>query len=349
MIEGNRMLRLVVVALVLGVSFTVAAEPATTAPLTKRGAYTFDGSVRCPLAGIGARGPNACNRVALDDDHSRVVIGAIGSFEGAFRRIVLTNTEVYAKKTVIADVLSLAMGVTKTGQRLPIGVHLKIEKKGTKFEAHVHAHSIVHDDIVSAQVEPLEVVLSDGQKETTVLTAETARKAVLDPGAMAKLARIFVEVRDNLDGGAAKSPGVLSDISIGLGLGRLSKMVLRVQLESRSGVPRTAGAARLVEMFKSGAWDVRLTSLSSLLPKDVLVRELFLFGLDDLSVLEGIKKDGLAPGAPIVFGMNAGEGSVQVGAASQKIPGAVDKARAFLEFSFLGAILEHQAELVVVP
>jgi hypothetical protein len=213
----------------------------------------------------------------------------------------------------------------------------------------VHAHPTVRDDDVSVDLEPYRVLLSDGTKESIALDPEVALKAVRDPGAMARLANVFIEVRDNLAGGTAtgSNPRVLADVSVGLGLGKLSKMVLGAQLESGDVFPKGTGAARLSEMFRSGTWEVRLTALSSLVPKDVLRRELFLFGMDGLPALSGIMKNGLRSGEAVVFGMKDGKGTITAGQVTEPIPDATDKARAFLEFCFLGAILEHQAEVAV--
>lgn len=308
-----------------------------------RGVYYFAGAAPCPLAGIGTRGPNACNRVALDDDHSRVVID-----RGA-HRIVFTNSQSYPSKRVIADVEFVSSGATKAGDRVPIAVHLKIEKKGGTFKARAHAHPTIHEDVVSADFEPYQVVVSDGTTETTVLDHETTVQTALKPDVAARLANALVEVKNNLGGHlAAAKPSILADISIGLGLGKLSKMVMRAQLIATSGALAADGQARLAKLINSGEWELRLTALSSLIPQDVLQRELFLCGLDGLTVLDGLKRDSLKKGESLVFGMKDGKSMVTFGKDSQELPNAADVARAFLEFSFVGAILEHQAVLAVV-
>jgi hypothetical protein len=58
--------------------------------------------VRCPLAGIGTRGPQACNRIALDDDQSSARVDTVVG------RIVFANPHRYPGTQIVGDVLILA-------------------------------------------------------------------------------------------------------------------------------------------------------------------------------------------------------------------------------------------------
>jgi hypothetical protein len=308
---------------ILLVALTVAAPQL----FEKRGVYYFDSHLPCPLAGIGQRGPNACNRLALDDDRTKVSIER--------GRIVLANSQRYDKRGGIADITLLGTGKTKSGATVPIAVHLKVDKHHDDFSGAVHAHLPVDEEIVSTDFDTYEVIATrDDGKSTIVLDQATAIKAVREPRLMAKLANALVEVRDN------GTKDALADISIGIGAGALAKMVVRAQL-----VPsHVENVHTLADLFHAGAWELRLSSLSDLLPKDVLRRDLFLFGVDQLPVVAEIEKNGLKKGQTLVFAMHDGQGSLGVGQKVDPLPDAVDVARAYLEFSFIGGILAYQVE-----
>lgn len=110
-------------------------------------------------------------------------------------------------------------------------------------------------------------------------------------------------------------------------------------------VDHKARQLRRANVRRFGAADVAV----QLAAKDVLARELFLFGLGDLPILEGVRKDGLKRGESLVFGMKDGNGTITVGAATAPIPDAIDTARAFLEMSFVGAILDQVGATKLFP
>ncbi len=330
------------------VSGAVAQNPpATPDPIPRvpavfraRGIHHFPGRVRCPLAGVGTRGPHASNRLVLEDEHSRVVV------DWAARRIVFANTQPYPRKAPVGEFLFLGTGVTEAGTQAPFAIHLKIAKHRAEFDAQTHIHPTVREKLVSADFEPFEVVVSSGRTEETVLTRESALKSVREPRLTARLANIFLEVKDNLEGvkqDASKPEFRLADISVGLGEGRFSKMVLRAQLVSLDRANRPLILRRsLPEMFRAGAWELRLTALSSLLPKEDFARDLFLIGLDRLPLLEGVMRNGLKKGETLGFRLRDGKGTIRLGNNSQEIPDAAGVSRAYLEFNFLGAILARQ-------
>ena len=273
---------LVVAALCLAAGAAAQNPPAAAGQLPSvpevfqsKGIHYFVGRVRCPLAGVGARGAYASNRLVLEDEHSRAVV------DRSAHRILFTNTHAYKRKALVGELLFLGVGVTEAGERVPVGIHLHLEKRGTKFDARTHIHPTVREKVVSAEFEPFQVVVNNGQAEEVVLTRESALEAVREPRLAARLAQILLEIIDNLEGvnqDASQAGFRLADISIGLGEGKLSKMVLRAQLVSLEGAN---GALilrpSLPEMFQAGSWELRLTALSSLLPKDSFPRDLFLW------------------------------------------------------------------------
>jgi hypothetical protein len=238
-----------------------ASSGAATSPrkLSGRGVYTLDTTQRCPLGGAGARGANACLRIALDDGDSTVEV------DPAARRIVLRNSRRYPGKTIVGDMLILGSARAPSGVRVPVAVHLVIRKRGNSFDATPHAHAVTRDRPSDVEIDGYDVVVTDGAREERVLTPVAARDAIADPGLAARIA-------------PARS------------------LSLRA---------RGSAAARRRE------------------------------------------EERLAKGKAVVFSMRGGKGRVSYGADSVDLPNAVDHARAFLEFSFLGAILQHRAALAL--
>ena len=305
-----------------------------------RGVYYFDGVVRCPLAGIGSRGANASNRVALDDEFSSAQI------DRAAHRIVLTNAHRYARRQIIGDVLLLAIGTTSAGARVPVGVHLKIEKQGDRFRAAVHPHPTVRDRIVAAEYEPFTVVLSNGKSDSVALTADSTMEAIRNPGLTSRLANIFVQVTDYLDGVPlipTQPDARLVDLAVGFGINALNLKVARIELISLAAANApliTRGAVG--EMLHGGAWELRITSLTPFMPREEFDRDFFLLGLDHLPVLRPVIEHGLKQGERVVVGYRDGKGFIGVGSATTEIPNPADVARAYMEFTFVGGLLAHQ-------
>src|SRR5690349_18337684 len=91
--------------------------------LRSRGARYFPGRVRCPFFGLGSRGAYDSNRIAVDDDQTVATVDLIA------HRIVFENNARYEKRAVIGDVLFLVDGITASGKRTPLALHLKVLKK----------------------------------------------------------------------------------------------------------------------------------------------------------------------------------------------------------------------------
>jgi hypothetical protein len=330
-------LRGVVLAALLGAA---ADRPAPPETFEGRGVYYFRGSVDCPLAGIGSRAADLSNRLGLDDEHSRVTV------DRAAHRIVFRNTHRYPRRRIVGDLVFLAVGTTARGERAPLGIHLKVEKEGDRLSARTHPHPTVRDKVVAARFEPFEVILANGDTETVALTAKTALETVQEPELTARLANILLRVTDNLDGVAVvpEQPRTrLVDLSIGFGADRLNWKVARVQLlslEARNAPLIAHGS--LAEMFRTGAWEMRITALSPVLPKEEFDRDLFLLGLDDMPVLRDVKQRGLWRGQSLVCGFRDGKGFIGVDDARAEIPNPADVARAYLEFNFVGGVIARQ-------
>lgn len=326
------------------VQATVQAPGQAAAPeqFSGRGVYYFAGGVRCPLAGVGKRGDFHCNRLTIDDEHSQV------SIDRKARRITLVNTHGYGKKQIVGDFLFLGAGKTADGTRAPIGIHLKIEKKGDDFVSDVHAHPTVRESIVSAEFEPFDVFIRNSRGETQVLHPSLALTTIREPSIGLRLASKLLTAWDNLEGVREDPtrPGyVLVDVSFGFGIGGLSQKILRMQIVSvEGGNAPLIEKGTLPEMMQKGVWELRLRALSNL-GGDAFERDLFLIGLEGLELLKPLIKDGMEKDNMLTIRMRNGRGTVFFGDKGQPIANAPDVARAYLEFNALGAVLAHQVSV----
>lgn len=325
-------------SLVLLAALSIAPVALADAPLVQhgRGVYYFDGAGRCPYAGLGLRGANACNRISLEDGLSTVTV------DKAHHKITFTNAASYGSKTLIGDFLFLGSGKTAAGVANHVAIHLRVEKKGAAFNTHIHAHVPNWDKISSSDFEPFQVVVSDGKKETSVMTPAQALSAVNDPKAAAKLIGELVEVRDNYPKTQVAGQHALADVTVAFGIGAVADSLLRAELTQ---LDKPGSHANVPALLAQGNWQLKITSLSSLLPKDAIRHDLFLFGLEDVGVLQPVKSAGLPKGTSITLKWEGGKGHIAMGNASQDFPRALEVMRNFLEFGFLGNIVSHQAGL----
>ena len=118
----------------LALGNAVAAPASDPQVISGRGVTYFDGRVRSPFAGLGTRGDQASNQLALEDGESRVTI------DRAHRRITIVNAHLYPSRQSIADLTFLGTARAEDGTRVPLAVHLKIDKKKTKIATDLHPH-----------------------------------------------------------------------------------------------------------------------------------------------------------------------------------------------------------------
>lgn len=312
---------------------------------TRRGVYYFRGRVRSPLAGVGTRGAQATNRLALDDGHSRVTI------DHRTKKIVFRNTRDDYDDQLVGCILFLAVGTTKSGKKVPAAVHVKIEKDDDDFEVNVHAHLTVREEVVSIDAELFRVVVDNGKKQRVVLTRPEAIRAVRERKPSSRLGQLLTKVENNLEDVKEDPtlPGArVADVSIGIGKGFLSTMALRAKLVSLDGVAKKRSSrGSAAKILGRGAWLLKLTCTSRLLPEETFRRDLFLLGLDKLPMLERLRKKGLKKGESLVFTFRKGKGTIRYRGQTKQINNAPDLVRTYLEFNFLGSILAHQLELRV--
>jgi hypothetical protein len=308
-----------------------------------RGTYYFDSGPTCPLAGVGSRGPRTCNRLALDDGETTAVVDL------AAQRVSFTNAHTYADSTTVGDLIATGWATTKSGQRLPVSVHVVIQKDGDEFEADVHVHPTTHDAMIGADVDTFRVSVSDGKTEHEVATRNDLMKAVREPPLSLRLAQAMTDVHDNLEDVKQdpSKPGFrTADITLILGKGAAGDNLLRLSVTVPGGL--TKPAHNLAEVMAQDGGELTITSLSRLLPSDMLERDLFLVGAESVPALARVQKKGLAKGESMVWVIHPdGTGEVRVGADRSPLPHAHDVARAFLEFTFLGGVLTNQSDMLL--
>jgi hypothetical protein len=331
---------LAMVALTL---FSTRSAGATAGPapqvVSGRGVTYFDGRVRCPFAGLGKRGDQASNRLALEDGESRVTI------DRARHRITVVNAHVYPSRSVIVDLTFLGTAKAEGGGRVPLAVHLKVEKKKAKISTDLHPHWTTRGKLTDAEVEPFEIAYSDGTTETVVATGDDLLRVATETRIAYTLAGALIEVKDNLDGHGPSlaAGGALADISLGFGTSHVNKMLIRGEVRSFDATNAALGGQAAPALLARGRWQLRLTAMSSLLSQETLRRDLFLLGLDQLPVVAaGIARGGLKKGETLAFTMDGSKGRVSWGDKEEDLPAPLDVARAFLEFNFLGAVLAQQ-------
>lgn len=280
------------------------------------------GRVRCPLAGVGARGADESNRLVIDDPATRVTI------DGS--TITIEDDRSRATKTVIADLVWLAEGQGSDGHAATFTIHLELFKTGTEWSIDLHTHEptpLAHR--ASARYEPFTIVVAaNGRREVVVDPARLARTVGRVP-----LARRFsgklLTMRDHL----VPSASLVFDRSIGIGaLGR-GMFLARVRLARLDGRP---GRGTLAEQLVSGTWELSLEALTDRWLPELVARDLQLFGVPELPLLADLRAGKLRRGQTIGFRT---DGHIRVDDATAPLPGALDLAREYLELHMLGGIL----------
>jgi hypothetical protein len=313
-----------------------------------RGIYYFSGRVTCPLAGIGSRGDAESNRLVLDDSDTEVTI------EPAVGTIRVVNDKSYAqKKRVIADLMFLADGIAADGSRHPFSIHLKIQKTGSKLSLDLHRHLRNAVPLVRADYEPFVVTVVDGGTSTVVLDRTRTDRLISEPSLALRIVKAFMAMSDNLDG-VQQDPGTagyrVADLSVGFGALGLNYMMARAQLVSLDPSNKALiERGDVPAMLRDGAWEMRLTALSEKWLPEVVQRDLFLYGLDEVPLLREVRERGLKKNQTLAFRLHKDGGELALDGVTAPLPGAHDVARAYIEFHMLGGLLAEAAERRAQP
>lgn len=310
----------------LGFALASAFTLANAADFTGRGVFNFKSDSGCPFGSLAAA--SDCNRLALDDADTRAALDITA------HTIRFTNTRSYGAKTIVGDVLLQGSGQARTGQRVPLTFHALLSRSGTEWSVSSHAHSPVGDEFSDIRIDPYQVVVNDGNAERAVLTPAQISEALARPSLTARLANVLVQVNDNRTGGAKDA-----DITIGLGLSKASKSVARARFHAPGAKGR-----ELSEAMQQGNWTLELQALSGQIPREVVQRDLFLFGLESQSLLQPLLQRGFHKNEKLVLGATNGKGYVRYDGQQREFAGADAAARAFLQDSFIGLVLGWQQQ-----
>lgn len=312
-----------------------------------RGIYFFPGRVTCPLAGIGSRGADASNRLVLDDADTTVTIDREA---GTIR---VDNAKSYAKKRTVADLMFLADGESATGEPLPFSIHLKVQKQGHKYTVDLHRHLRNATPIVRAVYEPFVVTAHDGATSTVVLDRQRTDELISKPSLALRVIKALMAMSNNLDGvtqDPAQTGYRVADLSVGFGALGLNYMMARAQLVSLDPANKALiERGDVPEMLRQGAWEMRLTALSEKWLPEVVQRDLFLYGLDEVPLLREVRERGLKKGQTLAFRLRKDGGELALDGQTTPLPAAHDVARAYIEFHMLGGLLAEAAEKRASP
>ena len=311
----------------LGLALAGAFTLASAADFTGRGVFNFRSEAGCPFAALAGAG-NDCNRLALDDADTRAAL------DSAAHTIRFTNTRSYAGKTIVGDVLLQGSGQARNGQRVPLTFHALLSRSGSDWSVSSHAHSPMGGEFNDIRIDPYQVVVNEANTDRVVLTADQVIEALARPSLTARLANVLVQVDDNRTDGARDA-----DITIGLGLGKASKSVARARFHAPAAKGR-----ELAEAMRQGNWTLELQALSGKIPRQVVQRDLFLYGLESQSLLQPLLQRGFRKNEKLVLGAAGGKGFVRYDGQQREFAGADAAARAFLQDSFIGLVLGWQQQ-----
>jgi hypothetical protein len=304
----------------LSVSAQVHATPAE---FSGRGVFHFASGQGCPLSNGHDSPNNDCNRIALD------LADAKASVDPDSHQILIASGSVADKKTVIGDVLLHGSGLAADGQRVPLSLHVLLRRSGEVWKTDTYVHAPVRGTFSDIQLDPYRISVRQGDSERVLFTPEQARDVLAHPSLAARLASYFIAVRPS----NAKQPSA-DDITIALGVGRVSKSLMRASFSSDP-----ASASNLYPLTREGTWTLKLQALSGQIPLWVVQRQLFMFALDNSPLLKDVRQRGFKKHDTLELGARNGVGFLRYNGVEEAFPGAAESGYAFMRDSFIGLIL----------
>src|SRR5262249_26025742 len=139
---------------------------------------------------------------------------------------------VYPSKQVIADLTFLGTATADNGARVPIAVHVKLEKKKSKVSIDLHPHWTTRGKLSAPELEPFEIAYNDGTTDKVVATGDDLLPVAIETKISYSIADELIEVKDNLEGRGPSlaAGGALADLSLGFGTKHINKMLIRAEL-----------------------------------------------------------------------------------------------------------------------
>lgn len=306
-----------------------------------RGVWYFAGTMACPLAGVGSRASHASNRLVLEDDRPTATL------DRARKRIDVVTRGPYPTKALVVDVTLLGDAITAGGARTPIAIHLEVYREADAWKLDLHRHLRVPDRLVDVEVDFYTVTVDAGAGPTTVLDRQTIVDLVRRPSLTHRLIKAMMAMKDHAAHARpdlARPGFAVADLEMGFGVPPLAKMLVRAKLTSLTPAAALHGARSATDLLTRGGWELELTALADKYMAAIIQRDLMLFGLEDVPLLAPVKARGLARGQRLAFRFQGGDGSIHLDDAQAPLPGALDVARAYLEYHMLGGLLAEHAE-----
>lgn len=300
----------------------VASFHLQAAEWSGRGVFAFAAPDGCPLRVAGESGA-LCNRVALDDTHTRASVDEPGHV------IAFANAHAYTSSTIVGDVLLQGSGKAANGERVPLNVHIVLRKRGQAWSASSHTHAPMRGRFTDIRIAPYQVKAASAGAAQVIVTAQEIHASMAHPATALRMARELLDVRDNRST-ADRAP----DITIGLGVREAVLPVMRASLRLE---PQAAGD--IDQVLGQGSWALQLRALSSKIPDHVIQREMFLFSMHDVPALHPLMTRGIEKNELLTVGAVAGKGYLRLGDRQEDFPAAAQTARAFLQQSFIGLVL----------
>jgi hypothetical protein len=312
------------IATLLLYGVNVAAAPIE---LSGRGVYHFASASGCPAGGDAAANAD-CNRIAVDIPEAKAEVDTTS-------RQILFSSGPVGKDIVVGDVLLQGSGIATNGQRVPLSLHVLVRHKGEQWEMETYVHAPVEGNFSQVSMDAYEIVVRDGPHAHTIMAPADVGKLFADPSLRKRLARSVVSVRSS-DSDDPATAG----IAVGLGFGKVSKSLLRAGFKATG----TSSPVGVDQAFRSGNWEIELDALSSHIPRWVVQRELFLFGLENQPVLRAVQDSGFKKHDVLAFGARDGKGYLRFNGRETPFDGAVGSGYAFMQESFMGLILAWQRD-----
>jgi len=317
-------LRLALAALL----FSGACAHAAPVDFNGRGVHRFASASGCPLGASLA--PADCNRVSLDRPKAHATL------DTAAHTILFDSEVAPGDEVLVGDVLLQGSGVSEDGQRVPLSLQVLLRREGEEWDLDIYVHAPVRGKFTGVTMDPYVISVVEDKARRVIYTPGQARAMFADTGMARRLARAVVAVRPTNP--ATPSAG---DITIALGVGKLSKSVARAGFTSTA----TGSPGALGQALSHGTWAVELEALSSHIPLWVVQRELFLFGLEDQAILRPLQREGFNKRDKLTFGARDGKGYVRFNGQQAAFDNAPAAGRAFMQESFMGLILTWRRQM----
>lgn len=316
----------------------------------KQKSFYIKSQFPCLLNDYGSIGKeNSCVRLTLDEYTTAEVKEHSVEFE---------NSKSYEEETLIFDLLVPGTCETDEGRKR-INIHYKIEKKGKKLNPQIHAHFTSRKKCKTAEMENFEIILIKNfererarAEKSILISKEDSSESVLSPSLTSKFVKELVQVVDHLENANVSKSSesnrkVIADITIQVGKGKLSKNITNCKFTILGD--KATSSKDVVTTLNETDWEIQLQSLTSFFPKSVLITELSLIGIDDPSLIQYIRSNGLPKRESLIFKKSGSNGVLLWPQGRIELKDYQDVVKLFFTGTFTGSIFLEKLELSLRP